>query len=224
MSGAMNHIRATLFATLLFGAGSVHGQELITGIVVDSASLNAISSVSVQLKNGMRGTRTDEKGFFSIEATRKDTLVFTMVGYQRLELSLEGYEAGMIRLNEKYTMLEAVTIDEYRQKELYEGMFDEQNAQLKRNIPFYFSKAKKEKIKVQMLKNENLRVQTYVDVVVNNPELKLGLMKKHSLTENEYYNILRAFNETHYEVMYYLTRAELVSLLNTFFDNRASLR
>lgn len=224
MSGVVDKFRKIFVVALVFMAGCAQGQELITGIVVDSASLSAIPSVSIQIKNGSRGTQTDHKGYFSIGATRQDTLIFTRVGYQRLELPLEGYEAAMIRLSEKYTMLEAITIDEYRQRDIYEGMFDDQNAQLKRRIPFYFSKAKKEKIKVEVLKNENMRVQTYVDVVINNPELKLGLMTKHSLNEREYYDLLTAFNERHYEVMYYLTRAELISLLNTFFDTQAPLR
>ncbi|HEY9489457.1 MAG TPA: carboxypeptidase-like regulatory domain-containing protein, partial [Chryseosolibacter sp.] len=176
---------------------------------------------TVLIKNSSRGTMTDDKGNFSIEAGGADTLIFSLVGYQTLELPLEDYEPGMIRLSEKYTMLQAVTIDEFKRQDFYEGMFEDQNARLKKSIPFYFSKAKKEKIKVQGLRDENLRVQTYVDVVVNSPDLKADLMKKHSLSEPEYYNILTAFNEQHYRVMYYLTRAELVSLLNTFFEGHA---
>jgi hypothetical protein len=224
MVKTITHTRLSLIFLLLFGTMSVNGQEVITGIVVDSATLSELPSVNVQIKNGTRGTSTDGNGAFNIQASRQDTLVFSLVGYETLELPLHGYEAGMVRLSEKYTMLKAITIDEYRRQDLYDGMFDEQNAERKRSIPFYFSKARKEKIKVEILKEENLRVQTYVDVVVNNSELKLGLMKRHSLTEKEYYDILRDFNERHYQVMYYLTRAELISLLNTFFDSQAARR
>ncbi|MGC1243962.1 MAG: hypothetical protein WA874_20380, partial [Chryseosolibacter sp.] len=158
----------------------------------------------------------------SIRAMRSDILVFSLVGYETLEVPLTDYESGIIRLNEKYTLLQAVTIDEYRRENLYEGMFEEQNAQRQRHIPFYFSKAKKEKIKVAVLRQENILVKTYVDVVVNNPELKAGLMKKHSLSEADYYRLLTAFNETHHRVMYHLTQAELISLLNTFFETQAA--
>jgi hypothetical protein len=223
MSGKSDHIWKIALLVMLISAGCSYGQGITTGIVVDSATMAALPFVNIQVKNSGVGTRTDDKGNFSIRAEKKDTLVFTLVGYERLELSLADYEPAIIRLSEKYTLLEAVTIDEYRQRDLYEGMFDDQNARLKKNIPFYFSKAKKEKIKLQILKNENLRVQTYVDVVVTNPELKHGLMKKYSLTEREYYDILRAFNEQHYEVMYYLTRGELISLVNTFFESQASV-
>ena len=207
------------FLWLLSGAAYAQGQEAVRGIVVDSVSLHALSSVNIQVKNGTTGTITDENGSFSIVANPDDTLVFTLVGYRRLELSLYGYEPGVIRMREQYTLLQAVTIDEYRAGNLYEGMFDEQNARLKKSIPFFFSKAKKEKIKVQSLREENLRVKTYVDVVVNDPELKNTLMHTYALTEDEYYNILTAFNEKHYRVMYYLTRAELTSLINTFFES-----
>jgi len=214
-------LRFILFSLLFGGWRAAQAQELIRGIVADSLSLNALPSVNIQIKSSTTGTTTDEKGNFSIMASTDDTLVFTLVGYERLELPLEGYEAGIIRMREKYTLLEAVTIDEDRGKNLYEGMFDEQNARLKKSIPFYFSKAKKEKIKVQSLRDENLRVKTYVDVVVNNPGLKTGLMREYSLTENEYYDILTAFNEKHYRVMYYLTQPELISLINTFFESQS---
>lgn len=218
------YISIVFFTGLISGSGKIQAQEMVRGIVVDSATLSALPSVNVQVKNSFRGTTTDEKGNFSIQAGSRDTLLFSLVGYERLELPLWNYEPGIIRLSEKYTMLEAVTIDDYRRQDLYDGMFDEENARLDRRIPFYFSKAKKEKIKVEVLKNENALVQTYVDVVINDPDFKRGVMTKYSLSEAEYYDVLRAFNERHYEVMYHLTRAELISLLNTFFESRASAR
>jgi hypothetical protein len=224
MRKARLHIGLVVLIFVSAMCARVHGQELITGIVVDSASLSALPSVNIQIKGDVRGTLTDDKGNFSLRARSTDTLVFTLVGYDKLELPLVNYEPGIIRLSEKYTMLEAVTIDEFRMGTQYEGMFDEQNARLKKSIPFYFSKARKEKIKVQTLKEENLRVKTYVDVVVNDSSLKAGFMKKYSLTEEDYYQILTAFNERHHRVMYYLTRSELISLLNTFFESYASLR
>jgi hypothetical protein len=215
------YLRLFICVSLLSVSSVAYCQEEVRGIVVDSANLEALASVNVQIRNGTSGTFTDEKGNFSLRASLTDTLIFTLVGYQRLELPLTHYEPGIIRLTEKYTLLKAVTIDEYRRENPYEGMFEEQNARLKKSIPFYYSKAKKEKIKVQSLREENIRVQTYVEVVVNDPALKTGLMKKHNLSETEYYDLLTAFNEKHYRVMYYLTRAELISLINTFFESRA---
>lgn len=221
MGSRASFTRLFVFISFLGLCTIAQAQEVMRGIVVDSASLDALPSVNVQIKNITRGTTTDDQGNFSIMAGRTDTLVFSSVGYETLELPLATYESGMIRLSEKYTLLKAVTIDEYRRENLYEGMFAEQNARRERTIPFFFSKAKKEKIKLGMLKEENLQVKTYLDVVVNNPNLKTSLMEKYELSEKEYYEILTAFNETHYQVMYYLTRAELISLLNRFFESRA---
>ena len=217
-------LRITILCFFLAGSLSAHGQEFITGIVVDSATFSALSSVNVQIKNGTHGTVSDSKGNFTIQAERTDTLIFSLVGYETALLPLEGYEEGIIRLAEKYTLLEAVTIDEFRAGDLYEGMFEQQNARRKQSIPFYFSKARKEKIRLQGLRAENLLVQTYVDVVVNNPDLKQRLMQKHALSEAEYYAILTAFNERHHRVMYHLTRAELISLIMTFFEGEAAAR
>lgn len=219
MDTAKAYSRAAIVALLSFAAAIAHAQETVEGIVVDSATMKALPSVNVTLKDQTAGTTTNAEGRFSLRASPYDTLVFTLVGYHRLELPLLYYhEAGIIRLSEKYTLLEAVTIDDYRAGNLYEGMFAEQNARLKKSIPFYLSKAKKEKIKFHALQEENLRVKTYVDIVVNDPSLKKRLMREYALTEDEYYNVLRAFNEQHYRVMYYLTAAELISLINRFFQ------
>ena len=198
-------------------------ENIIRGIIVDSATFSPLPHVSVQIKNKMRGTNTDLQGNFSILATAQDTLIFSLLGYHRLEFPLLDYEASVIRMAERVTTLKTITIDDSRVDNPYEGLFDDQNAALlKRRIPFYYSKVRKEKIKVGRWKEENIRVQTYVDVVINDPETKSGLMKKYSLTEEQYYVILTQFNEKHYNVMYYLTAAELTSFLNRFFERSAA--
>lgn len=192
----------------------------MTGIVVDSATFSPLPYVNIQLKTALKGTSTDSNGSFSILASEKDTLIFSLVGYQRLELALFDYEASVIRLTEKVTELKPITIIDTKFGNPYEGLFDEQNAALvRRKLPFYFSKAKKEKIRFDYLKNENVRVKTYVDLVINNPNTKSGLMKKYSLSEDDYYKTLTKFNERYYNVMYHLTSAELESFLNKFFES-----
>jgi hypothetical protein len=200
-------------------SGFAQAQEIMKGIIVDSATFSPLPYVSVQIKNKSRGTNTDNQGNFSILAMPQDTLIFSLLGYERLEYPLLDYEASVIRMAERATTLKTITINESRADNPYEGLFDEQNAALlKRRIPFYYSKARKEKIKVGRWKDESIRVQTYVDVVINNPETKTDLMKKFSLTEDEYYKRLTQFNEKHYNVMYYLSAAELTSFLNRFFE------
>lgn len=213
------NIAIALWLIMLASAG--YGQDLVRGIVVDSTSFEPLPYVAVQVKNSMRGTTTDVKGNFSIEATELDTLVISILGYQRLELPLIGYEASVIRLAERATVLKPITIDEYRTM-MYEGMFDDQNAaRLKQSIPFYYSKARKDKIRAARWREESLHVQTYIDVVVNDTTTRASLMKRFALSEREYYDILTKFNEEHYQIMYYLTEAELRSFLNRFFERES---
>jgi hypothetical protein len=129
-------------------SGFAEAQEVIKGIVVDSATFAPLPYVSVQIKNKSRGVNTDHQGNFSILALPQDTLLFSLLGYERLELPLLDYEASVIRLSERATILKTITINETRSDNPYEGLFDDQNAALlKRRIPFYFSKARKEKIR-----------------------------------------------------------------------------
>jgi hypothetical protein len=196
------------------------GQDVVKGIVVDSATFSPLPFVSVHVKNKGKGTTTDMQGNFGILATTSDTLVFTLVGYERLEYPLFDYEASVIRMSERATVLKTITINDDRLSETYEGLFDDQNAALlNRKVRFYYAKSKKDRIKAGWWREDNIRVKTYVDVVINNPETKLDLMKKHSLTEEQYYETLTAFNEKHYAVMYYLTSGELISFLNRFFED-----
>jgi hypothetical protein len=200
-------------------------QEIIRGIVVDSASFAPLPYVSILVKNQGRGTSSDAKGNFSILATRKDTLIFTLVGYERVEYPLFDWEPSMIRMAERRTLLKTITINDTRLDENpFEGLFDEQNAKLKKSIPFYYSRARKDKIKAGRWREENVRVKTYVDVVINNPDTKDGFMKKYSLSEDEYYAILTRFNEKYYNVMYYLTASELISQLNRFFESNSKIK
>ena len=102
--------------------------------------------------------------------------------------------------------------------------FDEEEAEYRSRLKttrFYQSKQKKQKIKLNNLGAENLRVKTYVEVVIQNEETKKGLMAKYGLTETQYYDLLSRFNAQHYTIMYYLTAGELLTLLNNFFSQHA---
>lgn len=225
----MQKLKALYILPVLLLAASLqtHAQEVIRGIVADSASFAPLPYVTVMVKNHNRGTTTDSKGNFSIIATQQDTLVISFIGYKTVELPLLGWEPSMIMMAEKYTLLKSVTVRDNRLDNMYEGLFDDQNAQLRKqnkNIRFYYSKEKKEKIKVGRLENENLRVKTYVDVIINNPETKTDMIKKYKLTEKEYYDILTQFNAKNYQVMYYLTAGELLTIYYNFFAQNAPRR
>ncbi|MGE9313894.1 SusC/RagA family TonB-linked outer membrane protein [Niabella sp. CJ426] len=69
---------------LLFGPSGAYGQaelQNISGLVRDRAGL-FIANVSVQVQGTSRGTMTDARGEFSIQASKFDSLAFSAIGYQ----------------------------------------------------------------------------------------------------------------------------------------------
>jgi hypothetical protein len=198
-------------------------QELMNGIVVDSASFAPLSYVTVRVKGTYRGTSADVQGKFGVMATRKDTLVLSLIGYETIEIPLVDWEASVIRLAERPTMLKSIII-QGTEINPYDGLFDEENERWKKSnkkLPFYYSRWKKEKINLGRARQENLRAQTYVDWIIKNPETKDELMKKYKLSEMEYYSLLTRFNEKNHTIMYYLTAPELLTLLNNFYSRNA---
>lgn len=200
-------------------------QDVVTvsGIVVDSAKLKPIPYVNVLVKKANRGTTTDQKGNFSITARPTDTIRFSFVGYKTLELPARDWEPSVIMMAEEVTVLKAFTLRGEAINQ-YEGLFDEEIQKLeksKKAIPFYYSKDKKEKILLSRQKNEQVRVKHYVDLLVKDESVKKELMKRHRLTEAQYYDLLARFNQKNYAIMYYLTDSELLSLLYRFYDANA---
>jgi hypothetical protein len=219
-------MRSTIFHIWFLFAlcAEVTGQEIITGMVADSATFSPLPFVNVVLKDKNKGTISDEQGNFKIVGMESDTLVFSFVGYNSLEVPLAGWQPSVILLSEKPTMLKTIIIED-RALDPYGNIFDEENElwrEENKKVPFYYSRSKKQKVKIGRLTSENLRVQTYVNVVIKNEENRLRLMERYHLTEKEYYDLLAAFNAKHYTVMYYLTAGELITLLNNFFAAQAS--
>lgn len=217
----MYSLRGSLFILILTISAFANGQELIKGIVLDSATFAPLPYVNVRVKNQNRGTITDVQGNFGLIANRTDTLVFTFIGYYDLVYPLTDWEPSIIRMSEKGTLLSPVMIKGTAINP-YEGLFDDQNAILeKRRIPFYFPKYKKEKIRVGWLMEDNVRVKNYVDLLVKDDRMKTTLMTTYKLSEDEYYLTLSQFNVQHVAVMYHLTTGELMSLLDNFFSSVA---
>lgn len=214
----MKHLIAFILAFLFFAIASTFAQhEIFQGMVVDSASFSPLPFVNIRVQGTTLGTSTDSHGKFSIHATRGDTLLITLVGYDSVIIPLYDWETSVIRMTENITMLQTVTI-RATPLDPYQGMFDEQNAfRDSRKNRFYFSRDRKQKNKIGWLLEDNLLAKTYVDLIINNPDTKSNLIKKYKLDEEQYYKTLERFNEKNYRVMYYLTAGELLTLLNNFF-------
>lgn len=216
--------RSLITILFLLLSVSIYAQELFTGMVGDSATFAPLPYVNIKVKNTGIGTITDQKGNFRIRATRQDTLIFSFVGYRPVEFAMHDWQPSMVLLAEETTLLDDITIRESRIENPYAGMFEEQNEALRnanKALPFYFSKSKKQKVKLTRLANENERVQTYVNAVVKNESIRKNLMAKYDLSEAAYYDLLADFNAKHYTFMYYITAGELIALLNNYFERHA---
>lgn len=198
-------------------------QKVTRGIVMDSVSLKSLAGVHVRIKNSDRGTVTNTSGVFNIATKPTDTLVFSLVGYNSVELPLLFEEEDiLIRLGERIRLLKEITI---RGTRLYESEIVRTPRTQPRKMsaadgfssPWeYFSKGQREKRKVVKLINENDRIKTYIQVI-NNQEVREDIMSEHGLTEVEYYNTLAKFNQQSSDVLYSTDEYTIVNSLKFFF-------
>ncbi|MEO6894725.1 MAG: carboxypeptidase-like regulatory domain-containing protein, partial [Ginsengibacter sp.] len=79
------------FCLLLLSATS-RGQGTITvkGQVVDKATGNPLDEASIQIKGSKAGTTTDANGNYSINASGNAILIFSTVGYENVEMAVNG--------------------------------------------------------------------------------------------------------------------------------------
>lgn len=115
--------RFLMWLTLLF-IGVVNGyaqQIAVTGTVLDSKK-EPLIGVTIQLKGTTRGTVTDLDGKFSIQASKKETLVVSYIGYKTQEILLADQTNNLsIVLQDDSEMLDEVVVVGYgtmRKKDL----------------------------------------------------------------------------------------------------------
>lgn len=68
---------------------SVFAQQKITGVVKSQDDQESLPGVSVLIKGSQRGTVTDLDGVFNIEASSGEILVFSFVGYDSQEITVQ---------------------------------------------------------------------------------------------------------------------------------------
>ena len=77
---------------LLLLSATSRGQGTITvkGKVTDQATGNPLAEASIQIKGSKAGTTTDANGDYSINIPGKAILIFSSVGYENVEMSVNG--------------------------------------------------------------------------------------------------------------------------------------
>ncbi|MVM40577.1 TonB-dependent receptor plug domain-containing protein [Spirosoma sp. HMF3257] len=85
----------------------------VTGKVTDGASSVGIPGVTVQVKGTTTGTVTDGNGVYSIQAEDNATLVFSSIGYQKVEIAIGGRTTINVPLAEDTKSLAEVVVVGY---------------------------------------------------------------------------------------------------------------
>lgn len=109
-----NHVKWKHFVWttfMLLVSISLFAQKKITGTVKNAANNQPVPSVNVLIKGTTRGTTTDAKGAFSIQAREGETLLFTNIGFEQKEVKIGADESNIqIVLNEKSKDMDEVVV------------------------------------------------------------------------------------------------------------------
>ena len=100
-----------LLITFLFSLSTFAQQITITGKV--SRGDTALAGVTVSVKNATDATKTNEEGFYRINANPDATLVFTSVGFEALEIKINNQSTLNIELTPVNQQLEDVVVVGY---------------------------------------------------------------------------------------------------------------
>lgn len=86
------------------------GQSIrVEGVVLSQHTGEGLPFVSIGIKHSIRGTSSDTQGRFSLQAGPEDTLVFSSVGYQGLQLAARE-AAGKVYLQQSEHVLREVRV------------------------------------------------------------------------------------------------------------------
>jgi hypothetical protein len=219
-------------------------QITLNGLVADSASLKPISFATVRVDNTYRGTITNEQGYFLISASERDTLTFTIVGYYSKKVAVSDIQkASVIYLTQAVQLLKPIEFTGRIELGPWLPKLDAPSAYQNTTSPpendrpvvlgfqgiqtfgpGYIArggdlKPSKEEKKLEQVKKENQKAKGYV-ALVNDPEVKDKLMKDYSLTEDQYFSHLAAFNQKNKDFIYDLDDANLVQLIFRYFADK----
>src|SRR5688572_8673664 len=94
----MRKFHAFFLSIALLFAAHVFAQKQVKGVITDSVG-NPLSNVSVQVRNASAGTRTDDKGSFSLQVpSNNSVLVISSVGYETQQVTVGSSDNFSIKL------------------------------------------------------------------------------------------------------------------------------
>ncbi len=109
----MRKLVALVF-TIFLGISFTYSQKTVTGVVKDAQNQETIPGVNVILKGTITGTITNVDGEYSLEVPEDaDTLVFSFVGYNKKEVTIDGRTTINVSLKPSIESLEEVVVVGY---------------------------------------------------------------------------------------------------------------
>ena len=114
----MRYLVVFLFIFVSFHSFSQTGiSQKISGTVQNENTLLPIANVNIVNLNKSRGTNTNERGYFEIEASVNDTLHVSFIGFQSIKIRVTNdwikNKTTKIQLTEKAIALEEINIMPY---------------------------------------------------------------------------------------------------------------
>lgn len=101
--------------TIVISRGETQGLPLlqISGNIVDATTGEPLPGVTIRSKLGGKGTISDDKGVFSLEADSRDSLTVSYIGYQPVVIPVSGRENIRIDLNPSRSGLNEIVVVGY---------------------------------------------------------------------------------------------------------------
>jgi hypothetical protein len=114
----MRYLVVFLFIFVSFNSFSQTGiSQKISGTIQNDNTLLPIANVNIVNLNKSRGTNTNERGYFEIEASVNDTLHVSFIGFQSIKIRVTNdwikNKTTKIQLTEKAIALEEINIMPY---------------------------------------------------------------------------------------------------------------
>ncbi|MGM9742093.1 MAG: SusC/RagA family TonB-linked outer membrane protein [Candidatus Cryptobacteroides sp.] len=109
----MKKICLLFTAILMFGISSYAQGIKVSGKVTDASSGEGIPFASVVVKGTMTGVSTDAEGEYTVQASKDAVLVFSFVGYETLEVPVNGRTAINVSLSTDDQLLDETIVVAY---------------------------------------------------------------------------------------------------------------
>jgi hypothetical protein len=216
-------------------------QITLSGTTRDSASFAPLPFVSIQV-SGKVVSISNAEGSFAVNCQQGDTILFNRLGFKTTKLiRFKSENTVSVMMAESTTVLKSITIfgnykphgkARWREYIVLPKLF--QNPTMKDSagmiqtfgpgviIPgpiSYFTKYEKERRKIKRVLTDQAATSVYREVI-SSSKVKEDLISLFSLTEEQYFKKIEAFNIKNPEVAYLKNRDEIINMLILFFTLR----